>query len=84
MEVDTMKTTKVTRYDRDMVNFDIIDGNQLLTHIILAKNGEYYSSGFVPVKIDEEGKPVFDENGNFVLEDYLWEMAKFIWSHFTE
>lgn len=79
-----MKTTKVTRYDKDMVNFDIIDGNQLLTHIILAKDGEYYSTGILPVKKDEEGNPVINEYGSYALEEYLWDIAKFIWSHITE
>lgn len=79
-----MKITKVTRYDKDMVNMDIIDGNVLLTHLVLAKDGGYYSSGILPVKKDEKGKPVLNENGDFVLEDDLWEEAKFIWSHITE
>lgn len=79
-----MRIVKVTRYDKDMVNMDIIDGNVLQTHLVLAKNGDYYSSGMTPVKADEEGYVVFDENGNVVLEDNLWKMAKFIWSHITE
>lgn len=79
-----MRIVRVTRYDKDMVNVEIIKGDKLQTHLVLAKNGDYYCSGVIPIKADEEGNVVFDKNGNDVLEDGLWEMARFIWSHITE
>lgn len=80
-----MRINKVTRYDKDMVNFDIMEGNELIAHVILAKNGDYFSSPYYsPVKRHKNGDPVFNENGTYALENGLWEEAEFIWSHIAE
>ncbi len=79
-----MTITKVARYDKDMICFDIMEGSELTAHIILAKDGTYSASGAVPIKFDEKGRPVIDKNGNYGLPDDLLETADFIWSHITE